>query len=99
MTQREETIPMTQDAATRSPSLEAVRDELLAYLNKRHACDVTADTPLLQVGIIDSLSMMKLVLHLERRYQLDFSYTRISRDNFESVSILADFIVRNGSPC
>ncbi len=78
---------------------DRVRQELLDYVVKMHfnhyAGDIDFDTPLLKLGIIDSLSMMTFTLFLEQKYELDFFVVDISRDHFASINTLADLVVRN----
>jgi len=74
-------------------------DELLQYVlemrfnNYEGALDY--DTPLLKLGIVDSLSMMRLILFLEKKYGLDFFVIDIGRADFASINVLAGLIARN----
>src|SRR3954468_24121152 len=73
--------------------------ELLEYVlgmrfnNYEGAIDY--DTPLLNLGIVDSLSMMRFILFLERKYGLDFFVVDIGRADFASINVLAGLIARN----
>lgn len=80
-----------------------VCEELLQYVVRkhggRHTEEITLETPLLEVGLIDSLSMMTFILHLENHYELDFMAIDITRSEFATVSTLAAFVVDNlGDP-
>jgi acyl carrier protein len=78
---------------------EQVEKVLLSFIRERyaasHAETLTEETLLLKQGIIDSLSMMSLILLLEQQYQLDFLTIDISRDDFASIRTLASFVVRS----
>lgn len=84
---------------TTTPTFDRVRQEVMEYVVKMRFNDyegeLTFDTPLLEVGLIDSLSMMTVVLFLEQRYGLDFFTVDISRDDFASIDTLAAMLVHN----
>lgn len=75
---------------------QSVMDELLRYVQARQPDKdkiVTPQTLLLQEGVIDSLSMMALILFLEHTFRLDFMATEIRREHFTSLNVLTDFVV------
>jgi acyl carrier protein len=77
---------------------DRVRRDLLAYVIDKHPVTdrpVTFDTPLLERGIVDSLSMAAFIAFLERRYQLDFMKVEVTRDDFASIDVLARLVVAN----
>lgn len=90
---------MATNTAPLNERLGQVRQELLDYVVEMHfnhyPGTVTLDTPLLKVGIIDSLSMMTFILFLEQKYGLDFFRVDISRDDFASINTLANLVVKN----
>ena len=77
----------------------AIRQDLLAYLVTMHfneyEGDVHFDTPLLELGIIDSLSMMTCILFLEQKYGLDFFEIDVSRNDFASINTIATLVARS----
>ncbi len=81
---------------------DRVRRELLDYLVEKrfnqYEGDIAVDTPLLKLGIVDSLSMMTFILFLEKKYKLDFFEVDISRDDFSSINALTDLVVKSLSP-
>jgi acyl carrier protein len=78
---------------------DLVRQDLLKYLVQMHfneyEGDLRYDTPLLQLGIIDSLSMMTCILFLEQQYGLDFFLVDVSRDDFASINTIANLVSRS----
>src|SRR5262245_8036292 len=76
-----------------------VRQDVLDYLVRMRFNDYEGeldfDTHLLEVGILDSLSMMTVVLFLEQKYGLDFFTIDITRDDFYSIDVLARMLVRS----
>lgn len=91
--------PVPSDSGLPTPSRSEVEDELLGYLRRHHAasCPDGLDdtTPLLDAGVIDSLSMMALIVFLENRFGLDFLRIDAERDDFRSVEVIADLVLRS----
>lgn len=56
------------------------------------ASEVTADTPLLEQGLLDSLGLMKLIAFLERRYRLSVPEQEITPENFRSLATIRKLI-------
>lgn len=54
--------------------------------------DYSNDDSFLEQGIIDSTGVLDLVLYVEETYDLIVNDDEITRDNFDSVNKLADFI-------
>ncbi len=89
-----DSVELDQDAR-----FSRICDELLDYVKAHHAANfserVTVRTHLLECGLVDSLSMMTFILHLEHRYSMDFMVVDITRNEFASVETLARFVVAN----
>jgi len=72
-----------------------VEADLLQFVQSRgprHA-DVTADTDLLDGGLLDSLLLTDLILHIEGQYGMQFEGADVSPGNFRSVSAMADLVL------
>lgn len=70
---------------------ERIINDLLTYLKKEildSSVEVDADTSLTEVGV-DSLTVIELVLFLERRYGIQIQEKDMLPDNFRSVKSLA----------
>jgi acyl carrier protein len=50
------------------------------------------ETSFLESGIIDSVNLLEILLHIENVYHITVSDHEIVPDNFDSVSRIADFI-------
>ncbi len=78
---------------------EQVKTELISYIKgefiKEKELDIAPDYPLLEKGVIDSLSMMTLIVHIENRYNLDFYKIDVTRDRFSSINTIAHMILEN----
>lgn len=54
--------------------------------------ELTADTSFLAHNILDSLAFLKLVSHLEERYEISIDEDDMSPDNFESATTVAALV-------
>ena len=50
------------------------------------------DTELVESGILDSLSILRLVLFIEEKYSLKVAPEDVIRENFETVDAISDYI-------
>jgi acyl carrier protein len=80
-------------------TLPQVRQDVLDYLVRmrfnNYERELDFDTPLLEAGVLDSLSMMTVVLFLEQKYGVDFLTVGITRDDFRSIDVLARMLMRS----
>jgi acyl carrier protein len=54
--------------------------------------DLTEATPILELGILDSFSMLKLVDWMENRYALRIDSNYFTAENFESIQTIAALV-------
>ena len=72
---------------------QKVREHLLVqYLKGADESELTSNTPLISGGIIDSISTMELVVHLERSFDIEFQPHEVDRQNLDTVEAIANFI-------
>lgn len=55
---------------------------------------VDATTPLLEWGIIESLSLMSLLTFLERHFELSVPDSEMLPDNFQNLNTITDLVLR-----
>jgi acyl carrier protein len=71
--------------------------QLVEYIEKEVAYDraghITADQPLLD-GLIDSTSMLRLVLFIEERFGVRVEDDELVPENFETIRRLTEFVER-----
>jgi len=67
----------------RTVVLEYVKSE---YLDEDDDTDVTADTPLISSGIVDSFSMVSLKTFLERKYKVSIPDAKATPEAFDTVN-------------
>ena len=66
------------------------RDELLAGQDD----GLTAKTPLLELGILDSFGLLKLISHLEDLYRIEISHDELVGRNFRDMEAIANLVTR-----
>ena len=77
--------------------LSEVRTELLAFLRERTGLDSAfgAETDLLATGVLDSLLLIDLVLHVERVFGVRLGSDDVTPTNFRSVESLARLVYQH----
>jgi acyl carrier protein len=72
-----------------------LESQLAAYIEKEIAYDrggpVLPDEPLLD-GLVDSTSMLRLVLFIEERFGVRVEDDELVPENFETIAKLAEFV-------
>ena len=75
---------------------EQIRAELRAFVVRDllagNAEGLEDDTPLLEWGIIESFSLVRLVNHISHTFGVELPFSMITPKNFESVAAIADAI-------
>ena len=74
--------------------METVRDDVLReFLPGEEPSTLTAETPLISGGIIDSFSLMDLALFVEDTFGVRIDDTELNADTFDTLNTLADLII------
>src|ERR1041384_4518448 len=76
-------------------SQEALAKEIQSLMSEKLLVEVESpDTDLLKAGILDSLKVVQLLLHLERHFGLTLSIDELEIEDLRTVSSIALTIVR-----
>ncbi len=77
----------------------AIRDQIAALFAQQLHLDVaSAETDLVETGILDSLKFVELLFELEKHFGRKISLEDLEVDNFRSIRRIAEFIAhRNGT--
>jgi acyl carrier protein len=80
-----------------------VQDEIRAYIAEallpgEGPDAVGDDTELIESGILDSLALVKMILHLEQRYGVSLAREEIVPEYFASVAAIAALVERKRRP-
>lgn len=80
-------------------SVEKIKSELIDYISNEFVkgidLEISSDYALLGNGVIDSLSIMTLIVHLEEQYSLDFYKIDVTRDRFSSIDTISQMVMEN----
>ena len=74
------------------PDINKVRSALTPHLRNRVA--IGDDTPLISGGLIDSMSLVELIMDLEAAFQVRIPASEVQPDDFDSVRKIAAVIER-----
>ena len=83
--------------AARAPKdLAGIKSDLVSYVTRDIVTSqevvISDDTDLLKSGILDSLSLMKLVVFVEEHFGIVVGETELIPKNFMSVSAISHFV-------
>lgn len=74
---------------------EQLERRLIGIFRDRLHLDVPSrDTDLFETAVLDSLSLVALLLHLENEFGVKISLADLDLDHFQSIARLAKFVVR-----
>ena len=74
-------------------------DRIIHLLSERvHVEAPSADTDLMESGLLDSLTLVELMSSLEEQFGIHISFDEIEIDNFRSARRIAEFVNRQGKP-
>jgi acyl carrier protein len=74
-------------------------DRILHLLSERiHVEAPSADTDLMESGLLDSLTLVELMSSLEEQFGIHISFDEIEIDNFRSARRIADFVNQRSRP-
>ena len=75
-----------------------MNDEIREYLAANRATDSAGefsdDESLLEAGVIDSMSMVDLITHLEKSYGIVVDEDDMIPENFDSLTAIVDYVTR-----
>lgn len=83
---------MEDDAKVREVVLEYVKEEYVE--DEDEAEDLTADTPLITGGIVDSFSMVSLKVFIEKKYQIQIPDADATPEAFDTVNKIIELVKR-----
>ena len=76
-----------------------LNDQIIHLLSERvHVEAPSADTDLMESGLLDSLTLVELMSSLEEQFGIHISFDEIEIDNFRSARRIAEFVNRQGKP-
>lgn len=75
---------------------EKALDELLRFVRAHDLsrANVTAQTDLIESGLMDSLLLVDLIVHLEEVYGVRFESEHIDPTNFNNIAAIVDLVAQ-----
>jgi len=84
---------MSQASAPEATPREAIENCLMTFLKDTLNIDIdSSDQNLIETGLLDSLMLVDLVLHIERNFNVLPSLEDLAIENFATISHMADFV-------
>lgn len=83
--------------------MDTIESIVKAYILERFVPDanpdeLTAATPLISGGILDSLATVRLVMFLEEQFQIEVHAHEVNAENLESLARIATFVRGKQAP-
>lgn len=76
--------------------LENIKDDIKEYIKntiaKEENLKLENDTLLISSRIIDSISTLKMVDYLEKKFKIEFQPHEVDTDNLDSIDLIAQFV-------
>lgn len=77
---------------------DAVSDRIKDYIMREFLPgedpgELTATTPLISGGILDSIAALKLVMFLEQEYGVAFEAHEVNRDNLDTITSIVQLLI------
>ncbi|WP_162342203.1 acyl carrier protein [Cyclobacterium salsum] len=69
-------------------------EEITNYINEEIDVLVTQEEELLSSGLIDSITIMKLIAHLEETYEIKVPPQDMVIENFNTISSIIEYITQ-----
>lgn len=72
---------------------EAVRAFITENIfNGKDSAELTEETPLISSRLMDSIVALKLVSHLEEKFNIEFEAHEVDQDNLDSIKLIVAFV-------
>jgi acyl carrier protein len=73
-------------------------DRIIHLLSEIYVEAPSADTDLMESGLLDSLTLVELMSSLEEQFGINISFDEIEIDNFRSARRIAEFVNQRSRP-
>jgi acyl carrier protein len=85
-------LPLESESDAPPPAAVPLRDRIAGIFSQKLHIEVpSAETDLMETGLLDSLALVELLFHLEQELGVKISLERLDLDNFRSIARIADF--------
>jgi acyl carrier protein len=81
------------------PTEQSIREHILSeHLRGEDPDELTATTPLITSGILDSMAVLKLVLFLENQFAISVDPRETTEEHLNTIEKIAGFVRSKGAP-
>ena len=84
------------DTSSGPVTAEAVRTNLLGFLERRTRTSWTEDDDVFDSGLVSSMFALELVVHLEKTFAVDIGGADLVPTNFRTVAAMTALVLRLG---
>jgi len=78
------------------PAYPALHNKIITLFSEKLNWEAPSiDTDLVETGILDSLALVNLLLHLEEEFGMKISIDKLEIDNFRCIAKIAEFVVNH----
>jgi acyl carrier protein len=75
------------------PAEQAIKEHILSeHLRGYHPDELTATTPLITSGVLDSMAVLKLVLFLESQFSISVDSRETTEEHLNTIEEIARFV-------
>ncbi|MEX0827502.1 MAG: acyl carrier protein [Haliea sp.] len=71
-----------------------IREYLVAHRASQASGEFAEQDSLLEAGVIDSMTMVDLIVHLEKRYGISIDEDDMTPENFDSIEAIVAYVIR-----
>lgn len=76
--------------------MNTIKDEIRQYIKETIVQNdnvvIENNTKLISSGIVNSISTLKMVDFLEKKYNIEFQPHEVDRENLDTIDLIADFV-------
>lgn len=72
--------------------IKIIKEFIINHCPPELKSEITESLPLIEVGVLDSLTSMELVDFLEKQFSITFKAIDMDPENFSSIEVIARFV-------
>jgi len=86
-------LPLEDDVDASIAAAPSLRDRIAGVFSQKLHIEVPSmETDLMETGILDSLTLVELLFHIEQELGLKISLETLDLDHFRSIARIADYL-------
>ena len=73
-------------------NINKLRDIILSVSSRRNVNDLKFDDDLFASRVLDSISVVQLIITLEEKFRIKFQFADVSRNSFATINLIAQLL-------